>query len=223
MVFTVEYVLRLAVAPEQPAYRGSYGGGVDVGCGTCVARLRFVISFYSLIDLAAIVPWYLAFVSDAVDEVDSQLRLLRILRLLKLDKYYPGITLIDDVVSANALNLGVAAFVACVAWLIFATLLYLTERHNDVPDPDDGLRMSERWRNIPNSLSYTLILLSGDYPLTQFTPAGKVVNFVMIICAQAVVAIPTAIIVAGFTKQIEINNERERIALVNLLATLPSL
>eukprot|EP01048_Picozoa_sp_COSAG05_P007191 COSAG05_NODE_500_length_9234_cov_107.281664_18_plen_68_part_00 len=43
---------------------------------------------------------------------------------------HAGITLIDDVVRANALNLSVAAFVAGVAWLLFATLLYLTEREN---------------------------------------------------------------------------------------------
>eukprot|EP01048_Picozoa_sp_COSAG05_P007192 COSAG05_NODE_500_length_9234_cov_107.281664_19_plen_69_part_00 len=49
---------------------------------------------------------------------------------------------------------------------------------------DDDLPMSERWANIPNSLSYTLILLSGDYPLIEFTLAGRFVNGIMILCAQ---------------------------------------
>ena len=64
-----------------------------------LARLRYIFSFYALIDMLAILPWYLAqlpgSVGTAVDSVDEQLRLFRILRLLKLDKYYPGITLID--------------------------------------------------------------------------------------------------------------------------------
>tara|TARA_B100000519_G_C13798528_1_gene230004 strand:- start:72 stop:305 length:234 start_codon:yes stop_codon:yes gene_type:complete len=64
------------------------------------------------------------------------------------------------VLRANATNLSVAAFVAGVAWIIFATLLYLTE-HNSTEE-DNGLEMGQRFKNIPNSLSYTLILLSGD-------------------------------------------------------------
>eukprot|EP00961_Rhodomonas_salina_P126799 1709021-Rhodomonas_salina.1 len=51
---------------------------------------RYMMSFYSLVDLLAIVPWYLARVSTTVDQYDHTFRLIRILRLLTLDKYYPG-------------------------------------------------------------------------------------------------------------------------------------
>lgn len=61
-----------------------------------MARLRFVVSFYSVIDLLAIVPFYvaLAMPESLVNDYDEYLRMLRILRLVKLDKYIPSITLI---------------------------------------------------------------------------------------------------------------------------------
>lgn len=196
VIFTIEYLMRWVAAPTLKGYHH---------LSTPRAMLSYIFSFYAIVDMLAIAPWYLAHFIPAVDRIDEELRLFRILRLLKLDKYYPGITLIDDVLRANATNLGVAAFVAGVAWIIFASLLYLTEQDNH--EEDAGYSMAKRFKNIPNSLSYTLILLSGDYPLTGFTWPGRAVNFVMVVIAQAVVAIPTAITVAGFMKQIEANTE----------------
>jgi len=75
------------------------GAGADPefsGSGGVMARLRFVASFYSVIDLLAIVPFYVAVAlpESLVNEYDEYLRMLRILRLVKLDKYIPSITLI---------------------------------------------------------------------------------------------------------------------------------
>lgn len=87
IVFTIEYLIRLVGAGADPEFAGD--GGVK-------ARLRFVTSFYSWIDLLAIVPFYvaLALPNSIVDDYDEYLRMLRILRLVKLDKYVPSISLI---------------------------------------------------------------------------------------------------------------------------------
>jgi hypothetical protein len=87
IVFTIEYVIRLVGTGADPEFRGS--GGI-------MARLRFIPSFYSVIDLLAIVPFYVAFAlpESVVNDYDEYLRMLRILRLVKLDKYIPSITLI---------------------------------------------------------------------------------------------------------------------------------
>jgi Ion transport protein len=88
IVFTIEYVIRLVGTGADPEFRGMGGG--------FVARLRFIPSFYSVIDLLAIVPFYvaLALPESVVNDYDEYLRMLRILRLVKLDKYIPSITLI---------------------------------------------------------------------------------------------------------------------------------
>ena len=96
VVFTIEYLIRFVGAGADPEFAG-YGG--------LMSRLRFVASFYSVIDLLAIVPFYLALAlpGSVVDDYDDYLRMFRILRLVKLDKYIPSITLIGkfNVTSKN--------------------------------------------------------------------------------------------------------------------------
>lgn len=200
--FTIEYLLRLAACPEFEEYRGY---------NVVIARCKYMMSFYSLVDLLAIVPWYLARVSTTVDQYDHTFRLIRILRLLTLDKYYPGMSLLDDVIRRASSDLSVAAFVASVTWIVFASLLYITENKNTTEDADRP--EGERFADVPTALSYTLILLSGDYPLIEFTWPGRLVNFFMIICAQAIVGIPTAITIAGFQTIVQEARDAKRAAL----------
>jgi len=68
-IFTVEYLLRLYVAPEDPDFNQDK-----------LPRLRFIKSPFAVIDLIAILPFYLA----AFFNLD--LRALRVLRLLRLFK-----------------------------------------------------------------------------------------------------------------------------------------
>lgn len=49
-----------------------------------MARLRYMVSFYAVIDFLAIFPYYVAQMSERVDEYDNYLRLLRLLRILKV-------------------------------------------------------------------------------------------------------------------------------------------
>ena len=70
-IFSIEYLARLYVAPEDPEFAGS-----------AYPRLAYAKSPFALIDLAAILPFYLV----AFFEVD--LRVLRVLRLLRLFKLF---------------------------------------------------------------------------------------------------------------------------------------
>ncbi len=71
-VFTIEYLLRFYIAPEEPEFRESAS-----------PRLKYLVSGYAIIDLAAILPFYLS--SLGVIAIDlSMMRALRLLRLAKL-------------------------------------------------------------------------------------------------------------------------------------------
>ena len=75
-VFTIEYLLRLATAPHDPQFAGSR-----------FPRLRYVFSFYALVDLLAIAPAYVAgFIAFNADEM-RLLRLLRLMRIFKLSRH----------------------------------------------------------------------------------------------------------------------------------------
>lgn len=52
----------------------------------CVARLRYMVSFYAIVDFLAVFPYYFAQTFDWVDQYDNYLRLLRLLRILKVPR-----------------------------------------------------------------------------------------------------------------------------------------
>ena len=84
-VFTVEYFIRLIGAGADPAASVKADG---TRRNPILSRLRFMVSFYSIVDLLAIVPFYAAYSlpNSIVYEYDEYLRMLRIIRLVKLDK-----------------------------------------------------------------------------------------------------------------------------------------
>ena len=207
-VFTVEYVLRLVGVGADPEFASTnHSSGIT-------SRLRFMFSFYSLIDLFAIVPYYivLALPDSLVNDYDEYLRMLRILRLVKLDKYVPSITLIDDVVRLKLQPLKVAGYAAMSLWLIFAALIYLFEFEdttNELDDPvpaygcTEDCTMQDRFRSLLDSMIYTGISLTGDYPIITYTWPARFVNVFMVLAAVGVVSIPSALIASGFVEIVD--------------------
>jgi hypothetical protein len=212
LVFTVEYVMRFVGAGADPEFAKG-GNGLTT-------RLRFIVSFYSIIDLLAIVPFYLALAlpNSLVDEYDEYLRMLRILRLIKLDKYVPSITLIDDVIRLKYKTLRVAFFAAVTLWVLFAAALFLCEHkdyRNDIdPVPqygcDGDCKMSDRFQNFFDSMVYTGIHLTGDYPIITYSWPARFVNFFMVIAAVGVVSIPSGLIANGFVQIVQSKNKARR-------------
>ncbi len=75
-IFTLEYLLRLGAAPHDPELAGKR-----------FARVRHIFSFYALVDLAAIAPFYFASFVTLDVEMLRLLRLLRLMRIFKLSRY----------------------------------------------------------------------------------------------------------------------------------------
>jgi voltage-gated potassium channel len=75
-VFSLEYLLRWATAPFEPQFKGSKW-----------PRLRYLVSFYALIDLLAIAPAYAALVVGFEGEALIALRMVRLLRVFKLGRH----------------------------------------------------------------------------------------------------------------------------------------
>jgi len=74
-IFTVEYVLRVATAHLHPDFAGK-----------TFPRLRYAVSFYALIDLIAIAPFYFARFVDVDVEMLRVLRVMRLARMFKLSR-----------------------------------------------------------------------------------------------------------------------------------------
>jgi len=143
-VFTIEYILRLYVADmESPKYKGILG------------RLRYLPTFFSLVDLASTVPFYVdAFVLRHTDLASSSfLRMFRLFRMIRAEgRYDTALTMIDDVYQQQKGILLTALFLGVTTWVSVSALYYLTERRNlemiycpSCGDVDTTLCILDRW------------------------------------------------------------------------------
>jgi hypothetical protein len=204
VLFSFEYCLRYYASPENPKWK-------DMGYvteGAC--RFAFFTSWASLLDLVAIMPFYLSLMGSTVaDHYDGQFRMLRVFRLLTLDKYVPSVSLIGRVVVNSAEKFKMAGYSMMSLWVIFATLLWLTEREDPTKD-DDGMRQSMRYSSVVSALPYTLVHLTGDYPIVDYTIQAKIILFFAVLFAAGVVAVPAGLLAAGFVTELKKYNDEQR-------------
>ena len=73
---------------------------------------------------------------------------------------------------------------------LFTALLYLSEMDDFVHGPDsDDPTQAFRYRNAPNALEYTMIHLTGDFPLIDYTLWGRIVCFLIVFAAVGVTSV----------------------------------
>ena len=202
VIFTVEYILRLAVAdmafPEKKTRPA--------------AMLAFALSLYGIIDLLSFLPyWLMLFFPQA--SVPSgivafrMLRVVRILRLFRINRYYDAFNVITDVIKQKKNQILSALFIILMMVLASSIIMYNLE-HEAQPDAFRNAFSGIWW-----AVSTLLTVGYGDiYPVTA---AGRFVGIILAFLGVGIVAIPTGIISAGFVEQYTkirdlegLNNER---------------
>ena len=180
-VFTVEYGLRIWTA-DLLYPRAKH------------PRLRYILSFMAMVDLLAILPFYLPFVAADFRflRLLRMFRLSRMLRLLKLGRYIDSLQVIGAVIRNAAAQLVASIGACCLIVLISAILMYGVENSSQ----------PEKFPNIVAALWWAVCTLTtvgyGDvYPITAL---GKGLAAIISVMGIGIVAIPTGIISAGFTE-----------------------
>lgn len=180
LVFTAEYALRIWTAdylfPE-----------------SMHPWLRYICSPMAIVDLVAILPFFLPFISADMRflRMFRFLRIARLLRVFKLGRYVDALHLIGDVIAQSASQL-VMSIVICFFVMLFSSIVMYTVENPVQP---------EQFPNILASLWWAICTLTtvgyGDvYPITS---AGKLFASIISLVGIGIIAIPTGIISAGFT------------------------
>lgn len=189
-VFSLEYALRVWTAnllrPELTPAK---------------ARLRYVFSFMALMDLLAILPFYVPFIIPVDLRVLRTLRVTRLLRLFKVNRYTSALTTIGKVFKRKGAQLVASMFIVALLMLIAAVLMYNIE----------NAAQPNTFRNAFDALWWAIATLTtigyGDiYPITV---GGKILSSVIAILGIGLIAVPTGIISAGFMETIESPEEKE--------------
>lgn len=190
IVFSIEYLLRIWTAdllyPESKH-----------------PRLKYIFSFMAIIDLLAILPFYLPFVSADLRflRMIRLFRLFRLLRVFKLGRYFEALQVIAKVIRSSGPQL-VMSFTICFFVILFSAIVMYT-----VENPVQPLQFP----NVISSLWWALCTLTtvgyGDvYPITHI---GRFLASIISLVGIGIIAIPTGIIAAGFNQAINKEHTKE--------------
>jgi voltage-gated potassium channel len=146
----------------------------------------------ALIDLLAILPFYLGFLFKA----DLRfLRILRLLRLLKLGHYFPGIDVFLYVLRVQLPALAAASLVMVVLILFSACLMFMLE----------GGAQPDAFGTVGSAIWWAVVTLTtvGYGDITPVTTLGKVLGTVIMLLGVGTVALPAAMLAGRFSEEIQ--------------------
>jgi voltage-gated potassium channel len=170
LLFTVEYMLRLA----------------------CVRHpLRYATSFFGIVDLLAVLPTYLAFFVPEVHALIDvrMLRLLRIFRILKLGAYVSEFGFLGAALLASRRKIIVFIGFVLITVVILGTLMYVVE------GPENGftsIPVAVYW-------GITTMTTVGFGDVTPKTDLGRFIASCMMLMGWGILAVPTGIVTAEMT------------------------
>ena len=169
VIFSLEYVLRLVAAEKV---------------------FKFAFSFFGLIDLAAILPFYIATGLDL--RAIRVFRLLRVLRILKLLKYNQAISRLHRALVIAKEELILFGIVAGILLYLSAVGIYYFENG---AQPD-------QFKSVFHSLWWAVTTLTtvgyGDmYPITA---GGRLFTFFVLMIGLGIVAVPTGLIASALSQ-----------------------
>jgi len=199
-VFTVEYLARLWVAVDVPFLKR-----------LSPARARVAMSLRPalIIDLLAILPFYLGHLF-AIDL--RVLRILRLLRFLKLSRYSPAMHTLIRVLSNERRALTGAVLLLAAAVLFAASGMYYLE-HATQPD---------KFGTVPDSMWWAITTLTtvGYGDVTPITPLGRMFGGIVMVVGLCILALPVAIISSGFAQEL---NRHDFVINWSLMSRIPML
>lgn len=192
-IFTVEYLLRVwsAVESEEAA-----------GTTAFRARLRFALSFHAIIDVLAILPFYLL-TFGIFGHIDMRfLRAVRLLRVLKLTRYSAAMNMVFVTFRENGRALGAAFLILVTVMLLAASGMYYFERQSQ----------PEAFGSIPAAMWWAFATLTtvGYGDVTPITAGGKIFGALITVVGIGMVALPTSILATGYSQQLKHSTSRYR-------------
>lgn len=179
LIFTVEYVTRIAVADK---------------------KIKYVFSFFGIVDLLAILPFYLPIVLDL--RSIRIVRLLRLFRAFKLLRYNKAFHRFHAALKIAREELVLFGIVASMAFYIAAVGIYYFE-NTAQPEAFSSVFQSMWWAVV----TLTTVGYGDVYPVTN---GGKIFTFFVLMVGLGIVAIPTGMVASALSRARELENKDKK-------------
>ncbi len=170
--FTIEYIARI-ISIKKP--------------------FKYIFSFYGIIDFISTIPLYLSYVvaGSSVLLAIRTFRLLRVFRILKLVQFLGEASTLTKALKASRTKIAVFIYAVLIISVVMGTIMYLIE--------DD----TAGFTSIPRSIYWAIVTLTtvGYGDIAPQTPLGQLIATIVMILGYGIIAVPTGIVTAEFTKQ----------------------
>lgn len=173
-IFTIEYFMRILVADK---------------------KSTFIFSFFGIVDLMAILPFYLSIGIDLRSV--RAIRLLRLFRLLKLARYNRAVRRYHRTFAMAKEELALCLAMAGILLYLSAVGIYYFERDSQ----------PEEFASVFHSLWWAIITLTtvGYGDTIPITVGGRVFTFMILIIGLGFISIPTGIFASALSKAREMD------------------
>lgn len=167
--FTIEYLIRL-----YSVYK----------------PIKYVTSFYGLVDIASILPVYLSLFIPGAHSlmIVRSLRLLRLFRIFKLNVFLNQGNQILMAMRASREKILVFMFFVVLMVFVFGSIMYVLEN-----------RANPEFDSIPTSIYWAIVTITtvGYGDISPVTPLGKLIASLIMMLGYAVIAVPTGIVTSS--------------------------
>lgn len=192
--FTIEYALRLFAAPR---------------------KLRFALKPLNLVDLLAILPFYLELMLTLLGVDDKKLRdlrwaflvvrilrVLRVIRIIKLGRFSSGLQTFGMTLQRSQKQLQMMTIVLLTGVVFFSTMIYFLEKEEK----------GTPFTSIPAAYWWCIVTMTtvGYGDVVPYTTMGKVIASAAIMSGVLVLALPITIIVDNFIKVAQEEQQTEQ-------------
>ena len=171
--FTIEYTIRLISSPN---------------------KWHFLKSFLNIIDLLAILPYFIILPIDSGDTTPLSVlrvaRLVRVFRIFKLSRHSLGLQILGLTLRASLSELGMLIFFLFLGVILFSSAIYYAEK-----GANNGM-----FTCIPDAFWYTLVTMTtvGYGDKVPKTLLGKLVGSVCVVSGVLTIFLPVPVIVSNF-------------------------
>ncbi|MCB0536548.1 MAG: ion transporter [Bacteroidetes bacterium] len=182
--FTLEYALRLWTCTYVDKFKHPITG-----------RLKYIFSFGSVIDLLAIIPFYLPLSTIYDFRFVRVFRLIRFLRVFKLGRYLNATKIISSVFKSKKEELVLCLLITLTLIVVASSLMYFVE-HNAQPDKFSSIPETMWW-------SVTTLTTVGYGDVFPITGLGRILTACISILGIGMFALPAGILASGFSAEFQ--------------------
>ncbi|MFT5780265.1 MAG: voltage-gated potassium channel [Crocinitomicaceae bacterium] len=171
IIFTIEYLLRILIAPKP---------------------LKYIFSVWGIIDLLSIIPTFLTPFLSGYDSFRAirALRLLRIFRILQLSRFTSESQALFHSLKASYYKIMVFFFFVVMMMILTGTIMYVIEHKQN---GFDSIPASIYW-----AITTTTTVGYGD--IVPATEMGKILASLMMITGYVIIAVPTGLITVEMSR-----------------------